>query len=374
MDTQFSIEGGNMGDETAQLGQKILVLQGGGALGAYQAGVYQALHEAGMEPDWVIGTSIGAINASLIAGNERPHRLGRLREFWRRVEYGALETTMAELPGGDRLARLMTVLNGLPAFFTPNPAASCSNVPPEDAAFYSTAPLRQTLAELVDFNYINCGAIRISVGAANVCTSRMHYFDSRDLDFRIEHVLASGAMPPGFPAVRVDGELYWDGGILSNTPIEAIFDDNPRHSALVFSVHVWNPEGPEPRGIAEVLNRQKDVQFASREESHVERQRQIHKLRHVIAELTSRLPAAERMSNRVRELASYGCLTRMHVVALMAPNLPNEDYMKDIDFSRDGICARWKAGYAQTMRTIDAAPWAAPADPLEGFILHLAMP
>jgi NTE family protein len=352
-------------------GQTVLVLQGGGALGATQAGVYQALHEAGMEPDWVIGTSIGAINASLIAGNPPARRLERLRQFWREVEYGLPANIFAAAPGGAGLSRWLTMMSGLPAFFTPHlPALFGLPMPPEQTGHYTTKPLRKTLETLVDFDLINHRKTRISVGAANVCTSQMHYFDSRDAEFRVEHVLASGALPPAFPAVRVDGELYWDGGILSNTPLEAIFDDNPRRDALVFSVHVWNPDGAEPASMAQVLNRQKDVQFASRSRSQVQRQKQLHKLRHVIAELAARLPEAERAGDRVRELAGYGCLTQMHVVALVAPNLPGEDHTKDIDFSGGGIRARWEAGYAQTRTALEQAPWTAPADPLEGVLLH----
>src|SRR5271163_920090 len=354
-------------------GRVALVLQGGGALGAYQAGVYQALHEAEIEPDWVIGTSIGAINASLIAGNAPAERLDRLRSFWQRIGYGLPTSLIASCPGGGQMARFMTVLHGLEAFFTPNPMAMFASawpLNPERAGLYSTTPLRETLSELVDFDRINRRETRISVGAANVCTAQMHYFDSRYCAFRIEHVLASGALPPAFPPVRVDGQLYWDGGILSNTPLEAIFDDNPRRDALIFSVHVWNPDGPEPCSIAEVLNRQKDVQYASRSRSQVARQEQIHKLRHVIAELAKRLPEAERTNAQVRELAAYGCLTRMHVVALLAPSLPDEDHAKDLDFSASSISARWDAGYAQAAHALEAAPWTAQADPLEGVVLH----
>jgi NTE family protein len=359
------------------VGQTVLVLQGGGALGAYQAGVYQALHEAGIEPDWVIGTSIGAINASLIAGNAPEERLDRLRTFWQRIGYSMPASLIAACPGGGQIARFITALHGLGAFFTPNPMAMFGStwpLSPESAGLYSTMPLRETLTELIDFDRINRREMRISVGAANVCTAQMHYFDSRDCAFRIEHVLASGALPPAFPPVRVDGELYWDGGILSNTPLEAIFDDNPRRDALIFSVHVWNPDGSEPCSIAEVLNRQKDVQFASRSRSQVARQKQIHKLRHVIAELARRVPAPERASGEVRELASYGCVTRMHVVALLAPTLPDEDHAKDLDFSASSIHARWQAGYTQTRQAIETAPWTAPADPLEGVILHRITP
>jgi NTE family protein len=185
--------------------------------------------------------------------------------------------------------------------------------------------------------------------------------------------MASGALPPAFPAVRIDGELYWDGGILSNTPVEVVFDDKPRRDSMVYAVHIWNPHGPEPETIWEVMNRQKDVQYSSRSASHIKRQRQLHRLRHVITELSALLPADQRQTPQVAELAAYGCPTRMHVIRLLAPALDCEDHSKDIDFSPSGIRARWDAGYADTMRTLETAPWRGPVDPLEGFVLHEAM-
>ena len=209
----------------------VLVLQGGGALGAYQAGVYQALHEAGITPDWVIGTSIGAINAALIAGNAPDHRIARMQEFWKRVAHDPVVAAFGALPWiGPQLATMATMANGLPAFFRPNPLAFLgSNWPlgAERAAYYATDALRDTLSDLIDFERINAGPCRLTVGAANLRTAEMRYFDSRDTQLDVRHVMASGALPPGFPAVRIDGELYWDGGILSNTPVEAVFDDNP---------------------------------------------------------------------------------------------------------------------------------------------------
>ena len=229
--------------------QIVLVFQGGGALGAYQAGVYQALHEARVEPDWIIGTSIGAINASLIAGNAPENRLQRLEEFWRRMrrkEFFALSAW----PGlSDTTSYWSTVLGGIPGFFEPNPLAFLGPHYPlgqDKAGFYSTMPLEKTLAELVDFSLIEHCTPRLTVGAAHVRTSEMRYFDSRETAITARHVMASGALPPAFPAVRIDGELYWDGGILSNTPTEAIFDDVPRRNSLIFAVHMWNPSGPEP--------------------------------------------------------------------------------------------------------------------------------
>ena len=362
----------------SEFGQIVLVLQGGGALGAYQAGVYQALHEAGIEPDWVIGTSIGAINASLIAGNKPEYRLAKLEAFWNRVVHNPTLEIAAMVPGiGRTWSNWMTLTNGIPAFFKPNPLAFLGPhvpLPVEASGYYSAHPLEATLSDLVDFPSIQSGPTRLTVGAANIRTGEMRYFDSRDTKLTVRHVMASGALPPAFPAVRIDGELYWDGGIVSNTPVEAVFDDNPRRNSLVFAVHMWNPDGPEPDTIREILNRQKDIQYCSRSVSHIRRQKQIHRLRRIIAELAMRLPESERNTNLVREMAGYGCLTRMHVVRLIAPPLEGEDHTKDIDFSRKGIRCRWTAGYSDASRVLADAPWEAEVDPIEGFYLHECRP
>jgi NTE family protein len=358
-------------------GQIVLVLQGGGALGAYQAGVYQALHEAGIEPDWIIGTSIGAINASLIAGNAPQDRLARLRQFWKKMEQSPVWSFRDVFPGVDeKLSYWSTVTNGIPGFFRPNPLVHAGDSYPlgaDQAGYYSTAPLERTLTELVDFDLVNRGSPRLTVGAAHVRSSQMRYFDSRDCTLGVRHIMASGALPPAFPAVRIDGELYWDGGILSNTPTEAVFDDNPRKNSLIFSVHLWNPSGAEPTTMAEVLNRHKDVQYSSRISSHIARQQQTHRLRHVINQLAARLPEAERNSEAVRELAGYGCQTRMHVVQLLAPLLDRDNHTKDIDFSPSGIMQRWNAGYAHTKGVLERSPWVGEFDPLAGIVLHEQM-
>src|SRR5499427_2731768 len=342
-------------------GQIVLVLQGGGALGSYQAGVYQALHEAGIEPDWIIGTSIGAINASLIAGNAPQNRLSRLREFWKKMEQHPVWNFRNVIPGfNEKLSYWATVTSGIPGFFRPNPLAHAGDSYPlgaDNAGYYSTAPLERTLTELVDFNLLNECKPRLTVGAAHVRTSRMRYFDSRDSKLTVRHIMASGALPPAFPAIRIDGELYWDGGILSNTPTEAIFDDYPRRNSLIFAVHVWNPTGPEPNTIGEVMNRQKDLQYSSRIVNHIARQREAHRLRRIICELAKHVPEEVRKSDPVRELVAYGCQTRMHVVRLLAPRLDNETCLKDIDFSPSGIRRRWHAGYTDTCRALARAPW-----------------
>jgi NTE family protein len=353
-------------------GQVVLVLQGGGALGAYQGGVYQALHESGVEPDWIIGTSIGAINASLIAGNKVEDRLSRVQEFWRRVE-----RSVTWIPGwpeiADALSTWMTLARGIPGFFETNLRALLGvQVPlgPDHAGYYSTEPLRRTLEELVDFSLINSGHPRLTLGAAHVRTSMMRYFDSKEMELSPRHIMASGALPPAFPAIRIDGELYWDGGILSNTPTERIFDDNPRRNSLIFAVHLWHPAGPEPETIWQILNRQKDIQYSSRIASHIMRQLETHKLRHVIMKLLDYVPGDVKADPLVKELAGYSCKTRMHVVRLLAPRLDRESHTKDIDFSPAGISKRWETGYADTLRALTQQPWIGEFDFLDGVVLH----
>jgi NTE family protein len=365
----------DLSQEMKALGQTVLVLQGGGALGAYQVGVYEALAEADVEPDWVVGTSIGAINAGLIAGSPKGERIARLREFWKRVEHGTGLTNFMPQWLAATARNAVAVSNGVPSFFQPQPAAFLSPHLPlgaDAAGYYTTQPLMETLEELIDFDQLNSGDVRLTVGASKVSNSEMVYFDSRDMELDVRHIMASGALPPAFPAVRIDGELYWDGGILSNTPVEVVFDDNPRRSSLVFAVHIWNPHGPEPRSIWEVMNRQKDLQYSSRSMAQIKRQRQLHRMRHIIAELSAMVPPERAKDNSVAEMRSYGCTTTMHVVRLLAPALEYEDHSKDIDFSPEGIRQRWEAGYRDTMVTLEQAPWRGEFDPLEGFILHEA--
>jgi NTE family protein len=355
--------------------QTVLVLQGGGALGAYQVGVMQALQEAGIEPDWIIGTSIGAINAALIAGNEAEHRIERLNAFWDTLRWRSPLSHLPFEPGAlNPLSNLSVVVNGVPGFFAPNPAAlwgAHAALGTERAAYYDTAPLAETLRQHVNFDRIARGATRLTVGAVNVTSGTMRYFDSRDEPLGVQHIMASGALPPAFPAVRIGDEFYWDGGIYSNTPIEAVLDDKPRRDALIFAVQLWNPQGEAPDSIWQVMGRQKDIQYASRADSHIARQQQIHRLRHVIGELVQHLPPSQRDSADVRELASWGCKTTMHVVRLLAPRLAAEDHTKDIDFTAAGIRARREAGLIDAREVIEQAPWQHEASEMhEGVHVH----
>ena len=242
----------------------------------------------------------------------------------------------------------------------------------EQASYYLTDPLKKTLESLVDFEGLGARSVRLTVSAVNANTGEMRYFDSREEALGVDHILASGALPPAFPAVRIDGEPYWDGGIFSNTPIEAVLNDKPRHDSVIFTVEMWNPSGPEPQSLWQVMGRQKDIQFASRD-SNIERQRQIHRMRHVIRELTRHLPAKVASSVECRELAAWGCGTTMHVIKLMAPRLDNEDYTRDIDFSSAGIAARRQSGYDETVSMLARKPWTVALDPVEGMMIHEAV-
>lgn len=354
-------------------GQNVLVLQGGGALGAYQAGVYQGLSEAGIEPDWIVGTSIGAINAALIAGNKPVDRLERLKEFWDRVRHRSSWTTAWLSTFGNAFANFGVVTQGVPGFFQPNANALWGMHYPAGpglAAYYGTDPLKETLDDLVNIDCLNSKEMRVTVGAVNVGTGEMRYFDSREMKLDIPHIMASGALPPAFPAIEIDGELYWDGGVYSNTPIEVVFDDKPRRDSVIFAVDLWQPHGSVPESLWQVMNRQKDIQYSSRGLSHVARQQQLHRLRHVIRELAARLPKGQGDDPTVAELASYGCGTTMHLVRLLAPRLDNDDHTKDIDFSAEGISTRWQAGYDYIRRVIDQQPWDCHVDPLTGVLIH----
>jgi NTE family protein len=363
----------------------VLVFQGGGALGAYQVGVYEAMHEMGIEPDWVIGTSIGAINGALIAGNRPDERLVKLEEFWRRMEKRRA-TFWPSTMGFDHPASLMMnalapshaiISGGIPDFFQPNPAAwfnAKSALGIEKAAYYDTEPLRRTLVELADFSRLDheekCD-VRLTVGAVNGSTGAMRYFDSREEEIGPRHIMASGALAPAFPAVRIDGEPYWDGGLYSNTPIEVVLDDKPRRNSLIFTVQMWNPTGPEPQSIWEIQGRLKDIQFASRSTSHIERQKQIHRLRHIVRQLTHHMPPAMQDDPEVRELDAWGCSTVMHVIKLNATPIEGEDQLKDIDFSAEGISERRRQGYETTRNVLLEKPWNnIDIDPIEGVYVY----
>jgi len=354
-------------------GQIVLVLQGGGALGAYQLGVYQALHESGLQPDWIIGTSIGAINGAIIAGNPVGQRWTRLRQFWDRMAVAGITDQGPAARFWEGLNSVRTLAFGIPGFFEPNPSAAfgpLAQVGIEQASYYLTGGLRATLDQLVDFGCLAQAQTRLTVGAVGVRDGAMRYFDTRRETLGPDHILASGALPPAFPAIRIGDQAYWDGGVFSNTPIEAVLDDKPRRDSVIFSVNLWNPHGPEPKSLWDVQSRQKEIQYSSRFDSHLMRQAQIHRLRHVIREFEQLVPAADRGSETCRMLSAWGCSTVMHVVRLTAPRLPNDDITRDIDFTRDGIELRREAGHRDGLSALRQQPWNRRGDTLDGVVVH----
>jgi NTE family protein len=370
-------------------GQVVLVLQGGGALGAYQGGIYEALHEAGIEPNWVIGTSIGAINAGIIAGNPADKRLDQLRKFWTTMEYKPWWGNSPFLEpwlGSGRLladltnqsANMMALFGGVAGYYTPNHALTWGGAKAalgvERAALYDTKDLEKTMTALTDPACFNSKNPRLTVGTVNVKTGKMHYWDSERMPLALNHVLASAALPPSFPAVRIDGDPYWDGGIYSNTPIEAVFDDNPRRDSIIFADQMWHTSGPEPQSLEDVLSRQKDIQFASRDDSHIARQQDLHRLRHIVRELVKLVPEDQRISPEVKQFAAYGCRTFMHVVRLNGPHIEGEGNSRDIDFTSASIRARWKAGHDDTARALERRPWENEFDPMAGVAVHNCEP
>jgi len=350
-----------------------LVLQGGGALGAYQVGVYEALAEHGLAPDWVAGTSIGAINGAIIAGNPPEARLERLERFWRGLEHrDPWNLARSDNTQMRRLASLMSAMRavamGEPGFFTPrlNPLADGA----DKASFYDVSPLRETLQQVVDFDYLNERHVRLSVGAVSVTRGEMIYFDSSRQRLDPEHVMASGALPPGFPAVRVDGEPFWDGGLYSNTPLEAVLDDAPRHDTLCFTVNLWSRSGPEPRSIPEVFGREKDIRYSARFLNEIERYREKHNLRRAVRALYQALPETQRDDEELKALADLGCYTTMNIVRLEGAEENGELGHKDIDFSWARIRERRARGYSDGERVMAHAPWLQKPPRHAGVVVH----
>jgi len=356
----------------------VLVLQGGGALGAYQAGVYQALHEHNLMPDWIVGTSIGAINAALLAGNHKVTRLQRLKEFWARVSHqdgiDARRIPDAQRRSNVWLSTLDTVLRGVPGFFTPrlfSLFAAGLTVRPEAASFYDTAALAKTLDELIDFDYLNApGGIRLTVNAMKVTTGELTRFDNSRQALSSDHVRASGALPPGFPPVRIEGELYWDGGLYSNTPLQTVLDDLPHVDSLCFMVDLWSAEGPEPTTLDEVQTREKDVTFASRSKRHIEDYLLTHRLQHKLRTFYAALPEHVKTDAELEELAALGCDSTMHVVRLPYAGRDWHMAAKDINFSRGSITWRWDQGYQDAMRAIEHAGWLTAVPEETGLVVH----
>lgn len=347
-----------------------LLLQGGGALGSYQAGVYQAMAEANLHPDWVAGISIGAINSALIAGNPPQSRVEALRSFWETITAPALaipslfSATLGAMGlKGDFAHGLLNqahafaaLTDGASGFFTPR------TVPPffaaagsiEAESFYDVTPLKATLERLVDFDRINAGTMRFSVGAVNVRTGNFEYFDTTTHDIRPEHIMASGALPPGFPAARIDGEYYWDGGLISNTPLQWVLDSSPRQDTLAFQVDLWSARGEFPRDLAGLDLRQKDIRFSSRTRAATDQFKQEQRLRRALGHLVELVPqeALLQAGPEIKRLVDQADEKVYNIVQLIYRAKNYEGSSKDYEFSRRTMEEHWASGYNDAIRTL----------------------
>ena len=339
-----------------------LLLQGGGSLGAYQGGVYQALAEAGLHPDWVAGISIGAINAAIIAGNPPERRVEQLRRFWDRVTasplgdwtdtsvlYGASLMGAGDAAHGllEQLSSFNALVVGAPGFFKPRFPPPWFFPPGglQATSFYDTAGLKTTLESIVDFDRINSKAMRFSVGAVNVRTGNFAYFDTDTDTIRPEHILASGALPPGFPAIEIDGEHYWDGGLVSNTPLQWVVDSEPRRDMLAFQVDLWSSRGKFPRDMSEVAVRQKEIQYSSRTRAATDRLKHMQKIRSTLTTLLHELPDDLRTTDGAKTLAAFADPRVYNVVQLIYRSKHYEGNSKDYEFSRLSMADHWRAGH-----------------------------
>jgi NTE family protein len=340
-----------------------LLLQGGGALGAYQAGVYQALAEADLHPDWVAGISIGAINSAIIAGNPPELRVQRLREFWETVSaspFGIPNLPPLEVRGelNHQLinqAHAMNVLMfGASDFFVPRVPPPLLWLPggPDKASYYDNTPLWETLGRVVDFDRINAGPMRFSVGAVEVCSGNFVYFDTTTHTIRAEHIVASGSLPPGFAATNVDGQFYWDGGLISNTPLQWVLESRPRLDTLAIQVDLWNARGDLPKDMIEVEVRHKEIVYSSRNRAATDQYQHAQRLRIALAHLISQLPPDLRESDDVKLLSEVANDKVCNIVHLIYRAKKYEGIAKDFEFSRRTMEEHWSAGYHNARKTL----------------------
>jgi NTE family protein len=340
---------------TPATAKRVLVLQGGGALGSYQAGAYQALCHFDFEPEWIAGISIGAINAAIIAGNPREKRIGRLKEFWEMVSAPVPWNPITKSDRGRSLfnetSAALIATFGVPGFFTPRfpPAPLWPQGSAQSLSYYDTAPLQKTLERLVDFDRINDLKTRLSVGAVSVTTGNFKYFDNfefKKLGKKIgpEHIMASGALPPGFPSVVIEGEHFWDGGIASNTPLDYVLDEGGRSDLLIFQVDLFSARGLLPTSLLDAAEREKDIRFSSRTRMNTDKNRQIHNARKAVRDLISKLPDDLKNDPSVEFLREAAKENTVTVVHLIYRSKNYESSSKDYDFSHIGMVEHWGAG------------------------------
>src|SRR3984893_9366802 len=348
--------------------QRVLVLQGGGALGSYQAGAFQALCHSGFEPEWIAGISIGAVNAAIIAGNEQKKRIDRLKEFWEMVSKPVpwnpiLKGDRSRSVFNETSAALIATF-GVPGFFTPRipPAPLWPQGSPQSQSYYDTSPLRATLERLVDFDRINDLKTRLSVGAVSVTTGNFRYFDNFEFKKQRkkigpEHIMASGALPPGFPSVEIEGEHFWDGGIATNTPLDFVLDAGIKNDLLIFQVDLFSARGPLPISLLEAAEREKDIRFSSRTRMNTDKNRQVHNARKALRELMGKLPDDLKNDPSVEILCKAAKENTVTVVHLIYRSKNYESSSKDYDFSRIGMVEHWGAGERDVHLSIRHKEW-----------------
>ena len=351
----------------------VLVLQGGGALGSYQAGVYEALAECGEAPDWIAGISIGAINAALIAGNPPERRVERLRAFWDTVTSGVKwrpfwNTPLADRPWFVEMSAAWIAAAGAPGFFSPRVPPPFLQPPgtPEAISFYDTAPLRASLEALVDFDLLNAGHTRLSVGAVNVRTGNFAYFDSRHIRIGPEHIMASGALPPAFPPVEIEGELYWDGGLVSNTPLQYVLDQEQDKDITIAQVDLFSARGDAPRSLLDAAERDKDIRYSSRTRAATDLSLRLHRVKSLIRELIDEAPAAVANDPRIQELQAFSRDTAVTVMHLINRQRGYDSATKDYEFSRVTMLESWAAGKADVEKTLSDPVWIDRGRPTHG--------
>jgi NTE family protein len=352
----------------------VLVLQGGGALGAYQGGVFEALAKADFAPDWVAGISIGAVNAALIAGNPPERRVAAIRTFWERASSRIPYDAPFEDGWGRKLfnetAAGIVAATGIPGFFTPRWQAPWMALPGSPAAIsmYDTTPLRDTLLELVDFDLLNDGPMRFSVGAVHIMTGNFVYFDNRERRIGPEHIMASGALPPGFPPIVIDGEPYWDGGIVSNTPLQYVLDERREDRLLVFQVDLFSARGMMPRTLAEAAQREKDIRFSSRTRFNTDVHIRLAELEAAAARLAARLPEELHDDPDYQFLARRKCTGPVTILHLINRSADYESQTKDYEFSRATLKDHWQAGAEDVFRTLNSPRWRGRTPPEHGIV------
>jgi NTE family protein len=348
--------------------QRVLVLQGGGALGSYQAGAYQALCHFDFEPEWIAGISIGAVNAAIIAGNPREKRVDRLKEFWEMVSSPVPWNPIASDDRGrsffNETSAALIATFGVPGFFTPRfpPAPLWPQGSPQSQSYYDTAPLRATLERLVDFDRINDLNTRLSVGAVSVTSGNFKYFDNfefKKLGKKIgpEHIMASAALPPGFPSIVIEGEHFWDGGVASNTPLDYVLDAEINNDLLIFQVDLFSARGPLPVSLLEAAEREKDIRYSSRTRMNTDKNRQVHNTRVALRELIGKLPDDLKNDPSVEILCKAAKENTVTVVHLIYRSKNYESSSKDYDFSHIAMVEHWGAGVRDVHLSMRHKEW-----------------